>query len=69
MDKAIEELSGKQWILKSLEKPFVGHLDSSRPISVADFVAEACRQCSKAVKSMDVLHPSMWKPCRPSSKL
>lgn len=55
MDKAIEELNGKQWILKSLEQPFVGLVETSGPISVADFAAEACRECSKGVKSMNVI--------------
>lgn len=55
MDKAIKDLSDKQWILKSSGTPFVGRVDSSQPISVADFLTGACRQCSKSIKSMNVI--------------
>ena len=55
MDKAIEYLNGRQSIVKTLSNPVVGAVETSEPVSVAEFVAEACRPCSKTVKSMNVI--------------
>ena len=55
MDKAIEYLNGRQSIVKTLNNPVVGAVETSEPVSVAEFVAEACRPCSKTVKSMNVI--------------
>jgi hypothetical protein len=48
MDQAIQAMDGKQWALATLDKP-------TSPIAAADFLSGACRKCSKAVKSMNVI--------------
>eukprot|EP00435_Cladocopium_sp_Y103_P055174 s234_g18.t1 len=55
MDKVIQELGGKQWVLTALETPAFQPMESLQPISVSEFVSDACRPCTKSVKSMNVL--------------
>eukprot|EP00435_Cladocopium_sp_Y103_P072821 s526_g41.t1 len=55
MDKAIQELGGKQWVLTALETPAFGLMERPEPISVSEFVSDSCRPCAKSIKSMNVL--------------
>ena len=47
MDKAIADLTGKQMLLRLLEKPVHSPIDCETPLALDQFIAEACRECVK----------------------
>lgn len=44
MDKAIGEMSGKQMLIRLLEKPVHSLIDCETPLEMTNFIAEACRE-------------------------
>ena len=51
----MEALGAKQWQLKPLQEALVGLMNCSEPIALSDFADNACRPCSRAVKSITLL--------------